>query len=91
MPNPIAHPSKSSNFSGVTGKTSDKHKNAQLASPKKAINKKESSHVIERAVTPMFIVPADEALEKDKADLKEQMLSSWAHSGGLPTKSGVVL
>jgi hypothetical protein len=102
MANPIATFTKSSNFSGATGKTSEKSK--QALSPdknaKKAPNKKVSNAILpEKApekvekvvVNPFFIVPADETLEKDKNDLKEQTLSSWAHSGGLPAKSGVVL
>jgi len=102
MANPIPTYTKSSNFSGATGKTSDKNKIAPLLdkNAKKSPIKKESmispqEKFAEKAekvvVNPFFIVPADETLEKDKNDLKEQTLSSWAHSGGLPAKSGIVL
>jgi hypothetical protein len=70
--NPIAARSKSSNFSGVTGKTSDKGKPATLGIPKKSPTKKDSSAAVaaeKPAVNPYFIVPADENVEKDKKEL----------------------
>lgn len=74
--NPIAARSKSSNFSGVTGKTSEKEKGkpATLGSPKKSPTKKDSSAAAadhKPAINPYFIVPADENVEKDKNDLNE--------------------
>ncbi len=101
MANPVAtFLSKSSNFSGVTGKASDKIKQAPPQPTKKAPVKKESViaplekavvEKVEKVVNPFFIVPAEENLEKDKNDLREQTLSSWAYQGGLPAKSGVIL